>query len=346
MTVVSIIIPVRNGQQWINNCLKSIADQSILNSETDIEIVAYNDGSIDETENLLKQWQCYFKERRIELILTGSTTSRGVGAAKNGAVSMSKGEFLCFQDIDDVMHPDRIQLQLLAAQSNHNAIVGCNICRVPEDSTPRLVRWANNLTDEQLKLQIYTANGPTLLMPTWFCHRSVFEKVGSFDESGKGTPEDLIFFYSHLDLGGDLIKVNKKLLIYTYHEGAATFSVKREMIWQIQLERLQKLVLPNWKTFTIWNAGKAGRRLVRALDQEHSKKVVAFCDVDEKKIGTTVELYCPVKKSVLISLPVINFSDAKPPLLICVKLDMTNGIFEQNLKSMNLSEGLDYILFN
>ncbi|XP_061719882.1 UDP-GlcNAc:betaGal beta-1,3-N-acetylglucosaminyltransferase-like protein 1 [Cydia pomonella] len=346
MTKVSIIIPVHNGEQWVNNCLKSIANQSILNSGIDIEIVVYNDGSNDETENLLKEWQRYFIEYGIEFILTGSATSRGVGAAKNGAVFMSTGEFLCFQDIDDVMHPDRIHLQLLAAESNHNAIVGSNISRIPHNSTPRLVCWANNLSDRQLKLQIYTANGPTLLMPTWFCHRSVYERVGSFDESGKGTPEDLKFFYSHLDLGGDLIKVNKELLIYTYHEGAATFSVKREMIWQIQLERLQKLVLPNWETFTIWNAGKAGRRLVRALDPEHLKKVVAFCDVDKKKIGTTVELYCSVKKAVLISLPVIHFSAAKPPLLICVKLDMTNGIFEQNLQSMNLSEGLDYILFN
>ncbi|XP_063627065.1 UDP-GlcNAc:betaGal beta-1,3-N-acetylglucosaminyltransferase-like protein 1 [Cydia splendana] len=346
MTKVSIIIPVRNGEHWINNCFKSITDQSILNSGIDIEIVVYNDGSNDETENLLKEWQSYFIKHGIKLILMGSATSRGVGAAKNEAVSMSTGEFLCFQDIDDVMHPDRIHLQLLAAESNHNAIVGSNISRIPQESTPRLVRWANSLSDEQLKLQIYTSNGPTLLMPTWFCHRSVFERVGSFDESGKGTPEDLIFFYSHLDLGGDLIKVNKQLLIYTYHEGAATFSVKREMIWQIQLDRLQKLVLPNWERFTIWNAGKAGRRLVRALNQEHLRKVVAFCDVDKKKIGTTVELYCPVKKTVLISLPVIHFSAAKPPLLICVKLDMTNGIFEQNLKSMNLNEGLDYILFN
>lgn len=62
-------------------------------------------------------------------------------------------------------------------------------------------------------------------MPTWFCHRSVFDKVGGFSEDGKGTPEDLIFFYRHLDLGGKLFRVDEPLVIYTYHITATTFSI-------------------------------------------------------------------------------------------------------------------------
>lgn len=345
MIKVSIIIPVHNGEKWIDNCFKSIADQTIFKSGIKLEIVVFDDGSNDRTKQMLNTWATYFKDSSIEFILTGSSKSKGVGAAKNGAISASKGQFLCFQDIDDMMHPLRIELQLQAAETNHNAIIGSQISRIPYNSTPRFVRWANNLNQKQLKLQIYTANGPTLLMPTWFCHRSVYEKVGGFDETGKGTPEDLIFFYSHLDLGGDLHRVDEELLIYTYHKGAATFSVGRERIWQIQLERLQSHILPSWKRFIVWNAGKAGRKLVRSLNQENLNKVEAFCDVDENKINTNVELYCPLRRKVLISVPVIHFSEAKPPLIICVKLDMTNGQFEQNLKSMNLIEGIDYILF-
>ncbi len=65
-------------------------------------------------------------------------------------------------------------------------------------------------------------------MPTWFCHRSVFDRIfGGFDESGRGTPEDLIFFYRHLDAGGELIRADEILLIYRYHSNATTFSVSK-----------------------------------------------------------------------------------------------------------------------
>jgi hypothetical protein len=50
-------------------------------------------------------------------------------------------------------------------------------------------------------------------------------RVGGFSEEGKGTPEDLIFFYSHLDKGGKLCKVPECLLVYRYHQDATTFSI-------------------------------------------------------------------------------------------------------------------------
>lgn len=346
MVDVSIIIPIYNGANWIDNCMHSIATQTAINTDVIIEIVVCNDGSKDKTEGILDNWANYFKARNVLFVITGNTSSRGVGAAKNDAVKRSKGKYLCFQDIDDIMQPNRIVLQYVAAKSNHNALIGSKISRVPENSTPRLVRWANNLTASQLKSQIYTSNGPTLLMPTWFCHKSVYNKVGGFVETGYGTPEDLLFFHSHLELGGDLQRVDEELVVYTYHENAATFSIARDVIWQIQLNRLENYVLPNWSNFIIWNAGKRGRRLIRALKPDSLKKVIAFCDVDKKKIGRTIELYCHKERKVKIKLPVIHFSEAKPPILICVKLDLTNGDFENNLKLLNLTESIDYVLFS
>lgn len=346
MADISVIIPIHNGEKWIDDCMKSIASQSVLNTTKRLEIAVYNDGSTDRTQELLEKWQDYFTLRGVGFMIAGGITSKGVGAAKNGAVKISSGKFLCFQDIDDIMHPHRIYLQWKAAKSNHNALIGSKISRLPINSTPRYSHWANSLTKTQLKKQIYTSNGPTLLMPTWFCHRSVYDKVGGFVETGRGTPEDLIFFYEHLDAGGDLQRVDKELLVYVYHEGAATFSVKREQIWKIQLDRIQKHVLPDWDHFTVWNAGKAGRRLVRSLSPNNLNKVVAFCDVDKNKIGHCVELYCPIERKVIIKLPVIHFTEAKPPLLICIKLDLSKGEFEKNLESLNLVEGNDYVLFS
>ncbi|KAJ9596448.1 hypothetical protein L9F63_012532 [Diploptera punctata] len=271
-----------------------------------------------------------------------SSISKGVGYAKNQAVKQSTGCFLCFQDVDDVMLPNRILYQYQAAEKNPKAIIGCEFCRLPEDSTKRFTSWANTLTNEQLYLQIYTSHGPTLIMPTWFCNRDIFDRIGGFSEEGKGTPEDLIFFYKHLDEGGKLYKVPECLLVYRYHQHATTFTVHEDTIWSVRVEHLEKHVLSKWKHFTIWNAGKQGRKLYRCLQSEHRDKVEAFCDVDVNKVGKT---YVPPNDPHRV-IPIIHFTQAKPPLLICVKLDLTGGNFENNLQSLNLQEGSDYILFS
>ncbi|GAB5581457.1 UDP-GlcNAc:betaGal beta-1 [Prionailurus iriomotensis] len=138
--------------------------------------------------------------------------------------------------------------------------------------------------DSIVGCQVFTSNGPTVIMPTWFCSRAWFSYVGPFDEGGKGEPEDLLFFYSHLRKGGGVIRVDQSLLLYRYHPNAATHSVLETTIWTHRVRFLEEWALPHWATFTIWNAGRQGRRLYRSLTAGMRRKVVAFCDVDENKI--------------------------------------------------------------
>ena len=105
-------------------------------------------------------------------------------------------------------------------------LIGTKFRRLPEDSTKNFTFWANSLTQEQLQTQVYLSFGPSIVMPTWFCHRNVYDRVeGGFDETGKGIPEDLIFFYKHLDNDGEVARVDDRLVVYRYHSNATTFSV-------------------------------------------------------------------------------------------------------------------------
>ena len=183
-------------------------------------------------------------------------------------------------------------------------------------------------------------------MPTWFCHRSVFDSVGGFDEGGKGVPEDYIFFLKFLNMNGKLFRVNKPLMIYRHHPDATTSSVSEHTIWNIRLKELEKNVLSQWTTFTIWNAGKQGRKFYRDIGKENRKKVKCFCDVDVKKIRKQFYTYELEKSSTKTKVPIIHFSCAEKPFIICVKLDMTDGVFEANLESLSLAEGKDYVIFS
>ncbi|OWK53877.1 UDP-GlcNAc:betaGal beta-1,3-N-acetylglucosaminyltransferase-like protein 1 [Lonchura striata] len=216
--------------------------------------------------------------------------------------------------------------------------------------------------------EVFTSHGPTVIMPTWFCSREWFSHVGRFDEGGKGVPEDLLFFYEHLQKGGGVFRVNQCLLLYRYHPQAATHSVLEETIWNHRVRFLEDRVLSSWTSFTIWNAGKQGKKLYRSLSPANQKKVIAFCDVDEKKITKGFYTYeesesLATPKTKLASnlsasvplllqerpkpkIPVCHFRDATPPFVICVKLDLTGGAFETNLGMLNLKEGMDYYHFN
>lgn len=342
---VSIILPVFNSEQWLEECIESVMKQDFPGS---LELCVFNDASSDKSRNILEGYSIKMQNSRIKYTLTHSSAlePKGVGYAKNRAVEQSCGRHLCFLDSDDVMHTSRVKKQYSVCISTENAIVGSQFHRKPDGSTPRYSQWANNLTPYQLYTQIYTSFGPTIVMPTWFCGRNVFDKVGGFSEKGKGTPEDLLFFYKHLNIGGRLLKIEEDLLMYRYHHAATTFSVSEETVWNTRLENLEKNVLNQWTHFTIWNAGKQGRKFYRSLSPENKLKVRAFCDVDEKKITKGVYIYEESKCLPKPKIPIIHFTKAESPFILCVKIDMTEGNFEQNLSSLNLREGQDYYHFS
>ncbi|PSN46172.1 UDP-GlcNAc:betaGal beta-1 [Blattella germanica] len=174
---VSVIIPIHDGEAWIDECFTSILQQTAI-GQLPLEISVYDDASTDKTWDMLQQWKHKVEDAKVSFIISKNSESqpKGVGFAKNRAVDQSTGHFLCFQDVDDIMLPDRILHQYKAAQNNTNAIVGSGFRRFPEDSTLRFTKWANGMDQKKLYVQIYTSHGPTLIMPTWFCSRDVFDR--------------------------------------------------------------------------------------------------------------------------------------------------------------------------
>ncbi|XP_027481937.1 UDP-GlcNAc:betaGal beta-1,3-N-acetylglucosaminyltransferase-like protein 1 isoform X5 [Zalophus californianus] len=310
---VSIILPVHNAEPWLNECLESVLQQDF---EGSMELSVFNDASKDKSMTIIEKWKVKLEGSGIPVVIGGhaSPSPRGVGYSKNQAIAQSSGSYLCFLDSDDVMMPQRVRLQLEAAAQHPTSV--------------------------------FTSNGPTVIMPTWFCSRAWFSHVGPFDEGGQGVPEDLLFFYNHLRKGGGVVRVDQSLLLYRYHPDAATHSVLETTIWTHRVRFLEERVLPHWAAFTIWNAGRQGRRLYRSLAAGTRRKVVAFCDVDENKIRKGFYCHEDSQERPKPRVPILHFRAARPPFVICVKLDLTGGAFENNLRSLHLQEGRDFLHFS
>ena len=213
LPVVSVIVPAHNalralpnGKTWLDECLASVAAQTYRGP---LELSIYDDGSTDGTGAAIRAWAEKLRARGIRVVASGSRWSDatacagGTGFARNCAVAQSTGQYLCFVDVDDALFPTRVERQLAVAQRAPNAIVGGGFVRSPAGSTAHYSNWANTISPRDIVLQQFREC--TVLMPTWFLHRSVFDAVGGFPEVPAGSAEDLRFFLAHLRNGGEFL---------------------------------------------------------------------------------------------------------------------------------------------
>ena len=102
--LISVIIPVYNGEKYISETLESV----IAQTEKNWEIIAINDGSTDTSQTILEN---YLKKipGRLQVI---SVENGGVSRARNIGVSAARGIYIAFLDQDDLWAPEKLQCQI------------------------------------------------------------------------------------------------------------------------------------------------------------------------------------------------------------------------------------------
>lgn len=138
--MISIIVPVYNAHNTLRRCLDSILKQDFK----DIQIIAINDGSSDDSLDILKEYALLYK--RIDVI---NQENQGVSVARNNGIAAAKGEFIMFVDSDDYIEPRTCSNLLKYFKSDVQLVIfGLNIYK--EDKllrTPHLSTKSINLKD-------------------------------------------------------------------------------------------------------------------------------------------------------------------------------------------------------
>ena len=96
--LVSIIMPVYNGEKYIKEAIDSVINQTYKNWE----LIIVNDGSKDNTERIVKSYD----DKRIKYFYQ---ENKGVSAARNRALEVAKGKYITFLDSDDYLPPNSIK---------------------------------------------------------------------------------------------------------------------------------------------------------------------------------------------------------------------------------------------
>lgn len=108
--LVTIGIPVYNGERFIKKAIDSVLNQTYTN----FELIITDDGSLDDTVNIVKSYD----DPRIILVI--NRENRGISSQLNQQISLGKGVFFCRMDADDLMFPDRLQKQVVFLLSHPN----------------------------------------------------------------------------------------------------------------------------------------------------------------------------------------------------------------------------------
>lgn len=115
MEKVSVIVPVYNTEEFLDDCIQSIINQSYKK----LEIIIINDHSTDGSLDKISQYAN--DDERIKVI--NNKERQGVGASRNIGVNLATGEFIYFVDSDDLLHEDAIK-HLVENIGEHEFISG------------------------------------------------------------------------------------------------------------------------------------------------------------------------------------------------------------------------------
>ena len=109
MTKISVIVPVYNTHDYLNECIDSVLNQSLA----DFELICIDDGSTDDSLDILKDYEK--KDTKVQVI---SQENRGLGASRNVGLNIAQGEYVMFLDSDDYLKSDA--LEKLYNEANNN----------------------------------------------------------------------------------------------------------------------------------------------------------------------------------------------------------------------------------
>lgn len=187
MELVSVIVPVFNGAETLEQCVQSLCAQTYDN----LEILIIDDGSGDRTLALAKALS--ERDARVHLF---ATEHRGVSHARNTGLDHANGTYLCFLDADDTVPPEFVSTLVKALESSSAGLCFCG-CYVDGDPYP--VRNAGTpLLDREAALFLLFSQSDGYSFAVW---NKIFRRdvVGDlrFDESLHYL-EDGVFVCSYL----------------------------------------------------------------------------------------------------------------------------------------------------
>jgi glycosyltransferase involved in cell wall biosynthesis len=227
---VSVVVPVKNGAQFLEESLRSV----VLQDHRPSEVLVLDDESTDETESIVRQ----FTTEGVRFI--ANHPPLGIAGSLNLGIQLARGELMAFTSHDDVWvsHKLRKQAECLAAQPELDYCIG--LVRAFLDSSI-------TVPPHGFPSELLGADVPGYVIETLVARRRAFERAGYFDRSFR-QGEDTEWYARARHVGLKMKVINELLVHKRLHGNSTTYSAARAQQWRVALLRVVKQALEQRRT--------------------------------------------------------------------------------------------------
>lgn len=299
MSFFSIIIPLFNKENFVENTIQSVLDQTFQ----DFEIIIINDGSTDKSEEKV----FHFKDDRIQYI---SKQNEGVSTARNLGIEKATASYITFLDADDYWYPDFLSVIYEKIKQFPNQKVFSGAIEIETKKMTFPAQYSIQKTNDYELVNYFNAS----LKETVICtscaafHKSIFEEIGVFDPKIKsGQDTDL---WIRIGLVYPVLFSWKILARYVYDEKSLS---KNNNLLKAKLDfsKFTELEKTNSDLKYFLDLNRFSLAVKNKLASDTTQFEYYYNAIDLRNLG--------FKKRFLLSLPPFLLR-----LLIQIKLKMTN----------------------
>ena len=232
MPLVSVIMPVYNGEKYLAEAIESILAQTF----TDFEFIVVDDASQDRSREIIDAYRA--RDKRIRLIALECNV--GGADTRNRALVSASGEFVAMMDCDDVCLPERLQMQVKRLLRDSTiGVLGAGAQAV--DARLRPIH-AFDLPQGHALIMTNIFIASFLIHPTVMMRRDLLGAVGGY-ERGRRTAYDTEL-WSRLMWRTRFANLPETLLLYRRHE-AQTHTNRDAALtvqaWEVRARMLERL---------------------------------------------------------------------------------------------------------
>lgn len=246
--IISIIVPVYNSEKYVEICLESLKKQTYM----DLEILCIDDGSTDNSPNIIKQY-CSIDKR----FKYYRTENKGVSNARNVGFEKSNGEYILFVDSDDWIDPETCKVAINVLLTNNADVVMWPYIREYGDLSLKKKIFNNNIVFEGEKIETlrkaligYVEKG--LLKPdnmdalstVWgkLYRKSIIKEVKFYDIKEIGSYEDGLYNIEVFENVKKLVYINCFFSHYRKNNSASLTSNYNSNLFK-QRNKIYDLIL-------------------------------------------------------------------------------------------------------
>lgn len=210
--VLTVIIPVYNVEEYVEECLNSVIGQTYKN----LQILLVDDGSTDSSGEICEQFA--LKDKRIQVL---HKENGGLADARNYAFPYIKGEYVAFVDSDDYIAIDMYEKLISLIEEYHADVAMAKLCSV-EDELGQGSRKVEVLNRDELLIAYANVEAENHISPAVWLRVYRSEKIEDIRFPKGKLYEDIMFSSQYFDKIKIAIKLNQCLYFYRRRENSIT----------------------------------------------------------------------------------------------------------------------------